>query len=231
MGKFRRANMSSLFLDEIGELPLKAQSKLLRSLQEKEVESVGSTETVAIDVRFIAATNRDLSKMVEDGTFRADLYFRLNIFPIHLPALRERKEDIIPLAEFFLDRYAKKVGRSFKGLSIACKKRLLNYSWPGNVRELQHMMERAVVIADTDEIEISQVEFSENGNIHFDLTSESNEVFTLEEIERKAIINALTFCKGKIRGKDGAATLLQVHPNTLDFKIKKLGIEKTKLFD
>ncbi|MDO1501663.1 sigma-54 dependent transcriptional regulator [Winogradskyella maritima] len=231
MGKFRSADMSSLFLDEIGELPLKAQAKLLRSLQEKEVESVGATETVAIDVRFIAATNRDLSKMVEDGTFRADLYFRLNIFPIHLPALRERKEDIIPLAQFFLDRYAKKVGRFFKGLSKACKKRLLNYSWPGNVRELQHMMERAVVLADTDEIDIAQVEFSENGNVNFDMTSGTNEVFTLEEIERKAIINALTYCKGKIRGKDGAATLLKVHPNTLDFKIKKLGIEKTKLFD
>ncbi|WP_298545625.1 sigma-54 dependent transcriptional regulator [uncultured Aquimarina sp.] len=230
-GKFLRANKSTLFLDEIGELPLIAQSKLLRSLQEKEVESVGSTETVTIDVRFIAATNKDLSKMVDEGTFRADLFFRLNIFPIHLPALRERPDDIIPLAEFFLERYAKNAKKEFLGLSKACKKRLLGYSWPGNVRELQHMMERAVVMADTSEIEIPQGEFSENAHIHFDLATDNNEIYTLEEIERKAIINALTLCKGKIRGNDGAATLLKVHPNTLDFKIKKLGIEKTKLFN
>ncbi len=231
VGKFRRADRSTLFLDEIGELPLMAQSKLLRSLQEKEVESVGATETIPIDVRFIAATNKDLGKMVDEGTFRADLFFRLNIFPIHLPALRERPNDIIPLAEFFLDRYAKNARKEFLGLSKACKKRLLDYNWPGNVRELQHMMERAVVMADTDEIDISQVEFPENEHMHFDLSNHNNKLYTLEEIERKAILNALTVCKGKIRGTDGAATLLKVHPNTLDFKIKKLGIEKTKLFN
>lgn len=229
LGKFRMAHKGTLFLDEIGELPLKAQSKLLRSLQEKEVESVGGLEKTKIDVRFIAATNRDLKQMVTDGTFRADLYFRLNVFPIHLPPLRDRVTDILPLATHFLQQNAQQWDKIYTGFTKPSIKLLEAYAWPGNVRELEHVVKRAALLSTKEYVEITKDHF---GNPDaFNTTPVNGKPQTLEAIERNAIIETLILCKGKIRGKGGAATVLNIHPNTLDFKIKKLGIEKTKLFN
>ncbi len=224
LGKFELADGGTLFLDEIGELPLSSQSKLLRCLQEKEIETIGGNELKKVDIRIIAATNRDLTKEVQEGNFRADLFFRLNIFPIHIPPLRERGDDILVLADHFLKLFSEKINKKMVSISKTTQQAFQRYSWPGNVRELQHYVERGIILSDGEELDIA----IENGA---DSTNESShqkefQMKSLEEIEREQIIQTLIFCNGKIRGDDGAASILKLHPNTLDFKIKKLGINK-----
>ena len=226
IGKFEQANGGTIFLDEIGELPLTSQSKLLRTLQENEIESVGSSIQKKIDVRVIAATNKDLPYCVKEGTFRADLYFRLSTFPIQIAPLRERKEDIIPLATHFIAQACSRFNKDHLSLSKISEKRLLQYNWPGNVRELQHVVERSILLneGDTLAVQLDTNNSTETSGIkEFQLKS-------LEEIEREQIIETLKYCNGKVRGKDGAAEILKLHPNTLDFKIKKLNINKATLF-
>ncbi len=224
LGKFELADGGTLFLDEIGELPLSSQSKLLRCLQEKEIETIGGNELKKVDIRIIAATNRDLTKEVQEGNFRADLFFRLNIFPIHIPALRERGDDIQILARHFLKAFSKKIDKKITSISEKTLQAFQRYSWPGNVRELQHYIERGTILSEGDELHIA----IENGTDSNDESTVQVEfqLKSLEEIEKEQIIQTLIYCNGKIRGNGGAAAILKLHPNTLDFKIKKLGIIK-----
>jgi len=222
IGKFELANNSTLFLDEIGELPLPLQAKLLRALQEKEIERVGGKSTIKTNVRIIAATNSNLQKDVQAGRFRADLYFRLNVFPIVVPPLRDRKDDILPLAEYFLLKYNRKgIGR-FLQFSAQARKELVAYSWPGNVRELEHQIERCVLL--TSGTLINQLylppDLSENS-----VYSETY-IKTIDEVEREHIIMILRKTKGKVFGIGGAAELLRIPSTTLNSKMKRLNIRK-----
>ncbi|OQP47466.1 Fis family transcriptional regulator [Niastella yeongjuensis] len=227
IGKFELANHSTLFLDEIGELPLEAQSKLLRVIQEREVERLGGKQTIKVDVRLIAATNRNLEEEVKAGRFRADLYFRLNVFPINLPPLRDRAEDIEPLIHFFVAKFAKNTGRKIRKVSPKVIQQLRSYTWPGNVRELEHLIERSVLLA-TDEVlqdvYIPKQSTSDKQDLSFILNR------TLEEVERGYIVEVLKRCAGKISGPGGAAEILDVPGNTLHSKMKKLGITKADYF-
>jgi len=227
IGKFELANHSTLFLDEIGELPLEAQSKLLRVIQERELERLGGKQTIKVDVRLIVATNRNLEEEVKAGRFRADLYFRLNVFPINLPPLRDRPEDIEPLIHFFVAKYAKNTGRKIRKVSPKVIQQLRSYSWPGNVRELEHLIERSVLLT-TDEVlqdvYIPKQTTTDKQDLSFILNR------TLEEVERGYIVEVLKRCAGKISGPGGAAEILDVPGNTLHSKMKKLGITKADYF-
>ena len=224
IGKFELAQGGTIFLDEIGELPLEAQSKLLRVLQERELERVGGKEVLQVDVRVIAATNRDLEEEVRKGCFRSDLYFRLNVFPITLPPLRERLEDIPLLADAFLRRYAKRFGRLLRPLSRQEGELLQSYAWPGNVRELEHLMERAAISAhgsDPNLREFSRSFLEEEG-----ASVEEIPLLPLEELIRQHIVQALRRTGGKVSGPDGAAALLGINGKTLDSKMRKYGIQR-----
>jgi transcriptional regulator with GAF, ATPase, and Fis domain len=228
IGKFELANNSTLFLDEIGELPLEAQAKLLRVIQERELERLGGKQVIKIDVRLIAATNRNLEEEVKAGRFRADLYFRLNVFPIHLPPLRNRQEDVEPLAQFFIQKYSRNAGRKIKNISPKVIQQLRSYTWPGNVRELEHLIERSILLATSDileDVHIPQHVNSENKQIEAHLLNRS-----LEELERDYIIDTLKRCAGKISGTGSAADILKIPGNTLHSKMKKLGIQKSDYF-
>jgi formate hydrogenlyase transcriptional activator len=227
IGKFELANHSSLFLDEIGELPLEAQAKLLRVIQEREVERVGGKQIIKIDVRLIAATNRNLEDEVKAGRFRADLYFRLNVFPISLPPLRDRAEDIEPLTHFFVQKYSRNTGRKIRKVSPKVIHQLRSYTWPGNVRELEHLIERSILLT-TDgtlnEVYIPLHTDTEKKDVAYRLNR------SLEEVERDHIIDTLKRCAGKISGTGSAAEVLKIPGNTLHSKIKKLGITKNEYF-
>jgi len=226
-GRFLLADKGTIFLDEIGELPLALQAKLLRVLQEGEFESVGSSETHKVDVRVIAATNRDLEKEVKNGMFREDLFYRLNVFPLFVPPLRERGEDIIILAEAFMEKFAKRSALSIDALNSVSRQRLLAYHWPGNVRELQNIIERGT---------ITHVDGTFNPTALTSITAEmpadkstDDRIFTESErleLEKKNIIKALNATNWKISSGDGAAALLQIPPTTLSSRISKLGIRK-----
>ncbi|MGY3212675.1 sigma 54-interacting transcriptional regulator [Mucilaginibacter sp. HD30] len=224
IGKFEQAHSGTIFLDEIGELPLESQSKLLRVLQEKEIERIGGRSTIKTDVRIIAATNRNLEKEVAEGRFRLDLFYRINVFPIVMPPLRERREDIADLAAHFLNIYARKTGKVVRGIAPQVLESMKNYHWPGNIRELENLIERNVLLTRDDMINSmvlpTQLEQS-NGSI----TAEAK-VTTMSEGERAHIMAALKKCKGKIWGEGGAASLLNIPPTTLNSKMKKLGIRK-----
>ncbi|WP_188930732.1 sigma-54-dependent Fis family transcriptional regulator [Puia dinghuensis] len=227
IGKFELADHSTLFLDEIGELPLEAQAKLLRVIQEREVERLGGKQTIKVDVRLIAATNRNLEDAVKAGRFREDLFYRLNVFPIQLPSLRERPEDIEPLANFFVARYSRITGRKIKNISPKVLQQLGSYTWPGNVREMEHLIERSVLLTPGDtlqEVYIPRGTTAEKQN-PAQLANRS-----LEEVERSYIIETLQRCAGKISGAGGAAEILQIPGNTLHSKMKKLGIGKADYF-
>ena len=219
-GRFELADGGSLFLDELGELTPSAQAKLLRVLQEQEFERVGGSETIKVDVRVIAATNRKLVEEVSAGRFRADLYYRLNVFPIEIPALRQRTTDIPLLARFFLVKYAKKLGKRINDLAPTALEQLLNYSWPGNVRELQNVIERAVILSQGALLEISPL-----ASLPLDNKS-SQPLVTLEQVEREHILRTLEKTGGVISGSKGAAGLLGMNPNTLRSRMQKLGIGK-----
>lgn len=228
IGKFELANNGTLFLDEIGEMPVDLQVKLLRAIQEREIERIGGKGTIRINVRLIAATNRQLQQEVEKGRFRQDLFYRLNVFPITLPPLRERKEDIPVLVGHFIDRYAKNSGKKIKSISGKAMKELMAYSWPGNVRELEHLIERSVLM--TAGTSIKDVHLPSNNKEEIKKRLEEEYLKTHEENERDHIIRVLNKCNGKIFGPGGAAAILNVKVSTLNSKIKKLGIRKNKMF-
>ncbi|GGG14387.1 hypothetical protein GCM10011344_13760 [Dokdonia pacifica] len=223
IGKFEQANGGTLFLDEIGELPLNSQSKLLRCIQEKEIETVGGIISKKIDVRIIAATNRNLEEEVEKGAFRADLFFRLSIFPISVPPLRERGKDIELLANYFMSRFSKEINRPCPALDKETLKGIMRHDWPGNVRELQHFIERGILLAEDNVLfnSLDNHDAKDLGNLQKEF-----ELKSLQDVEREQIIQTLKYCKGKVRGKGGAAEILKLHPSTLDFRIKKLDIQK-----
>jgi len=223
IGKFEQASGGTIFLDEIGELPLESQSKLLRVLQEKEIERVGGKETVKVDVRVVAATNCNLEKEVAAGKFRLDLYYRLNIFPIVLPALRDRKEDIPELAEFFVQKYAERAGKKEMGLSPHALNELSHYDWPGNIRELEHLIERSVLLSRGNAIErISLPTLKNDPNT----PPAHDKVKSIDDNEREYILSILKKCNGRISGPGGAAELLDVPATTLNSKMKRLGITR-----
>ncbi|SEW43172.1 Transcriptional regulator containing GAF, AAA-type ATPase, and DNA-binding Fis domains [Chitinophaga sp. YR573] len=221
IGKFEVANGSTLFLDEIGELPLELQAKLLRALQEKEIERLGSNKVIKVDVRIIAATNRELDKEVAEGRFRADLYFRLNVFPINIPPLRERKEDIPLLATHFLQQIGTKLGKVFSGISPEVLQQLSAYDWPGNIRELEHVIERNAILCKGNYIQELHLQTSSH------IRSETGfSIKTWEEHEKEYILYVLAKCNGKVSGAKGAAQALGIPPTTLESKMRKLGIKR-----
>ena len=219
-GRFELAHGGSLFLDEVGELSPSAQTKLLRVLQEQEFERVGGSETIKTDVRLIAATNRDLAEEVRLGRFRSDLYYRLNVFPVHVPALRERVEDIPLLAHFFLPRYAKKFGKPLTSIDTKSLENLQQYHWAGNVRELQNVIERAVILSQGEVLKIEPLLTSPTSN------PQTNQLKTLETVEREYILQTLETTAWVISGFKGAAAILDMNPNTLRSRMLKLGIHK-----
>lgn len=219
-GKFEQANKGTLFLDEIGEMPLELQVKLLRALQEKEVQRIGSNGHITVDTRIIAATNRDLQEEVKKGNFRADLYYRLNVFPIEVPALREHTEDIPELANFFIQRYAEKNKKPLKTIAVKALNTLKVYPWPGNVRELEHALERAFLLSPDKIIKEVQINNSK------DIATSNNTIKPWYEFEKEYILTVIKFCKGKISGASGAAALLDMPPTTLKSKMERLGIKK-----
>lgn len=226
LGKFELADGGTIFLDEIGDLQLELQAKLLRVLQEREFERIGGKSALKADVRVIAATNRELQKEVLHGKFRADLFFRLSVFPITLPPLRERREDIPVLVMHFVQKYAKKMGKQIDGIKEKTMKQFLLYQWQGNIRELEHIIERAVILCEgktlSADVLLPQLQQA-NG-------SESFERKTLEEMERDYILKIIAETKGKISGKGGAAEILGMKPTTLESRMKKLGIERRAIF-
>jgi formate hydrogenlyase transcriptional activator len=221
-GRFELAHRGTLFLDEIGELPLETQVLLLRALQERAIERVGGSDPVPADVRVIAATHRDLAAAVGQGRFRADLFFRLNVFPIHVPALRDRREDIPDLVRHFLHHFGRRMGKSGVGVSPAALQLLTGYLWPGNVRELENIIERAMIVTtgDTLQVDPQWLTPAPAGDISRDDSS------GLAEMERQAIRDALGRCRGRVYGLAGAAALLGLKPTTLYGKMRKHGIPK-----
>ena len=228
IGKFELANNGTLFLDEIGEMPAELQVKLLRAIQEREIERVGGKSTIKVNVRIIAATNRDLQQEVDEGRFRRDLFYRLNVFPIMLPALRERIKDIPVLVSHFLNKYSKTTGNPVKDVSSKVMKQLMAYEWPGNVRELEHLIERTLLT--TNSRTIKEVHLPLNNKLELKAALEDEYLKTYEENERDHIIRVLNKCDGKIFGPGGAAEILQLPTSTLNSKIKKLGIKKNKMY-
>ena len=220
VGRFELANGGTIFLDEVTELPIDTQVKLLRVLQEGEFERVGSSQTIKVDVRVIAATNRDLKEMVKNGTFRSDLFYRLNVFPLEVPALRERKDDIPLLVNFFLSKFGKKLGKELRGVSQKAMDGLLRYHWPGNVRELQNIVERAAVLATGPIVQIDEA-MMRSGE-----TVQESVVDTLENAERNHILRALNETRWVVHGKKGAADLLGINPSTLRSRMEKLAIKR-----
>lgn len=225
LGKFELANGGTLFLDEIGEMPLDLQVKLLRVLQEREIERVGGRTTIKIDTRIVAATNRDLEKDVEDGRFRSDLYYRLNIFPITLPPLRERMEDIELLTTHFIKKFSQKTGRLINSLGARVLQELKQYPWPGNIRELEHFIERSVLLASGPMIKQIHLPALKSSSLA-KVISEEIKLQTLDENEKAHIYEILKYCKGRISGLGAAAEILGVPPSTLNSKIKRLGITR-----
>ena len=223
IGKFEMANNSTLFLDEIGELPLDLQVKLLRVLQEKEIERIGGKEVIPIDVRIITATNRCLQKEMVTGRFRRDLFYRLNVLPLTLPPLRERKEDIPALAAHFIHKYARKTGKSEMDISSSALQDLMAYHWPGNIRELEHLIERSILLS--KDKHIMKIDLPAGHGSERSI-KEGSRIRTLEEVERDHILAILKKCKGKVAGADGAARLLNIPSTTLNSKIRRLGIKK-----
>ncbi len=249
-GRFELADGGTLFLDEVSELPLETQVKLLRVLQEQEFEPVGSSRTLRVDVRIIAATNRNLEDAVRTGHFRSDLFYRLNVFPLTLPPLRERQTDIPQLVMFFLSRFSKKLGKKVETVSKETMDRLVHYPWPGNIRELQNLLERVAVLSQGSVLTLQPDLFPALGSSLPSIakaaavSSPTNAVkpsvlpagpqgsapdhaLTLEEVERQHILEVLNQTKWVIEGLKGAAKVLNLHPNTLRSRMKKLGIQRS----
>ena len=222
IGKFELADNSTLFLDEIGEMPVDLQVKLLRAIQEREIERVGGTETIKVDVRIIAATSRDLHREVNEGRFRMDLFYRLNVFPIPVPPLRERHEDIPLLINHFIYKYCRANEIKIKTICPLALQKARNHPWPGNVRELEHLIERAILL--TGDPTIRHLPLAEAGYAIDRHEQKEFPIKTMLENERDLIKRAVKKCNGKISGKNGAAALLGIPVSTLNSKMVRLGI-------
>jgi PAS domain S-box-containing protein len=225
VGRFELAHGGTIFLDEIGELPADAQAKLLRVLQEREFDRVGGSAPIRVDVRALAATNRDLLQEVRAKKFREDLYYRLSVFPLHLPPLRERREDIPPLVHFLVNKFASRIGRRIDGVGKETMRRLLAYPWPGNVRELENVLERAVILAGGTTLEIGADVLATAPGPGAD-EAPARQPATLGEIERNHMVAVLRQTDWVVDGPRGAAKILGLHPNTLRSRMKKLGISR-----
>jgi len=225
IGRFELANRGTMFLDEIGEIPLELQPKLLRVLQEREFERLGNSRTLQTDTRLIAATNRDLEQMVEENRFRSDLFYRLNVFPIRIPALRERPEDIPLLVRHFTKQYARRMNKQIDSIASETMKALCAYHWPGNIRELQNVIERALVMTRGSELQVPLTELKRRAVPN----AEGPCSGTLEEAERTHILATLKQTGWVIAGANGAAARLGLHRSTLQFRMKKLGISVVRV--
>jgi len=223
IGRFEAAHGGTLFLDEIGELPLHLQSKLLRAVQEQEFERVGGSRTIQVDVRIVAATNRDLKAMVEENRFRADLYYRLAVFPVNVPALRERREDIPLLARYFVQKHAARMDRNIESIPTYALDALTNYDWPGNIRELQNVIERSVVLSNGPELHVALPE-SDNRQGPIAVQVRASNVTDISE--RARILQALKETKGMVGGADGAAARLGLKRTTLQSRMRKFNIAR-----
>jgi formate hydrogenlyase transcriptional activator len=219
-GRFELADGGSLFLDEIGDISLELQPKLLRAVQEQEFERLGSAKTIAVDVRMIAATHRDLSIMIQEGQFREDLFYRLNVFPIEIPPLRERREDIPLLVDYFVSKLSRRMGKRIKTVPPQAMEALTNSPWKGNVRELANFIERAVILSQGEELEVPIEELTAS------YLREVAPVSTFEQAQRDVIMDALKATSGRIAGKGGAAERLGLRRTTLQNKIRKLNISR-----
>jgi len=223
IGRFELANHGTVFLDEIGEIPLELQPKLLRVLQEREFERLGSSRTLRTDARLIAATNRDLEAMVEDQKFRADLFYRLNVFPVHVPPLRERQEDIPLLVRHFVEQFARRMGKVVDTIPTETMNVLVHYHWPGNIRELQNLVERAVILSTGPVLKVPLNDLRGQP-----AAVAARKVETLEESERRHILEALEASDWVISGPKGAANSLGLKRSTLQARMEKLGIRRAR---
>ncbi|MDQ3685834.1 MAG: sigma-54 dependent transcriptional regulator [Acidobacteriota bacterium] len=235
LGRFEVADGSTIFLDEVGEVPMETQAKFLRILQHGEFERVGGTQTLKVDVRVIAATNQSLERLIAEQKFRSDLFYRLNVFPITLPPLRQRPEDILLLVNHFARKYARRFGRDISSINQDSLRQLQEYEWPGNIRELEHIIERAVLIAEGDILDIESPSGNERewyrlslaerpANADFTGEASPHRFATLEENERHYIKQVLQHTRGRITGSNGAAAILGLPPSTLRSRMKKLGL-------
>jgi formate hydrogenlyase transcriptional activator len=223
VGRFELADRGTLFLDEVGELSAEMQVALLRAVQEGEFERVGANQTRRVSVRIIAATNRDLGDAMEEGSFRADLFYRLNVFPIHLPALRERRQDIPVLAFEFLRGIDERLGRRFSGIDPASLDRLMAFDWPGNIRQLQSVIEHSAILCDEGTLHVASDAFDQRRH-----TAVSDVDHSLIGHERRLIEDTLQLTRGRVSGPSGAARQLGIPPSTLESKIKRLRISKLR---
>jgi formate hydrogenlyase transcriptional activator len=221
VGRFELADKGTIFLDEIGDLPLELQPKILRVLQEGEFERIGNPKTLKVDVRIIAATNRKLSEEIKNGNFREDLYYRLNVFPIFIPPLRERKEDIPLLINYFVNNFSRKVGKKIETISQGMMEQMMEYSWPGNIRELENIIERAVITNEGSKLILNEILPKK---VMF--SSADAELKTLEDMERQHIIKVLEKTNWQVSGDKGAAKILGIKRTTLEARIKRLNIQK-----
>jgi transcriptional regulator with GAF, ATPase, and Fis domain len=220
-GRFELADGGTLFLDEIGELPIELQAKLLRVLQDKEFERLGGSRTIKADVRLIAATNRNLEQEILEGRFRQDLWYRINVFPITLPPLRQRKEDILLLASAFVIRLSKRLGKAIRKIPDKVMDELKGYSWPGNIRELENVIERAIISSEGPELTLAdRLTVGES-------PAAQSAPRSLESLERDHILGVLEQVRWRIEGREGAATLLGLNPSTLRGRMRKLGIYRS----
>jgi formate hydrogenlyase transcriptional activator len=236
IGRFELAHSGTIFLDEIGEMPPDLQVKLLRVLQEHEFERVGGSNLIKVDVRVIAATNRDLLRSVSEGMFRQDLYYRLNVFPVQLPPLRDRREDIPPLVHYFVRRFSLKIGRKITRIQRETMERLVSYAWPGNVRELENVIERSVILSRGSELEVAPGVLPETVALapiqagapaHEDKNLSAAPPQSIDQVERNHILEVLMRTNWRIEGSDGAAALLNLNPSTLRSRMKKLGVQRS----
>jgi len=223
IGRFELANRGTVFLDEIGEIPLELQPKLLRVLQEREFERLGSSHTLRTDARLIAATNRDLGAMVEEQKFRADLFYRLNVFPVHVPPLRERQDDIPLLVRHFVQQFGRRMGKTVDTIPTETMNALIRYHWPGNIRELQNLVERAVILSTGPILKVPLNDLQAQP-----APAAARRIETLEETERRHILDALDASDWVISGPKGAATSLGLKRSTLQARMDKLGIRRAR---
>jgi formate hydrogenlyase transcriptional activator len=221
IGRFELGSRGTVFLDEVGEIPLELQPKLLRVLQEREFERLGSSRTLRTDARLIAATNRDLAEMVSEGKFRTDLFYRLNVFPVHVPPLRERQEDIPLLVRHFVEQFSRRMNKRVDTIASETMSALVRYHWPGNIRELQNLIERAVILSTGPVLKVPLSDLKSRPS-----AAATRHHETLEEAERKHVLAILEDTKWVVAGPNGAAARLGMKRSTLQFRMRKLGISR-----